>query len=77
MAANEHIAGELQKLVAEFEALAKTALASAGEQAGNAADELHHGVQVTDRYVRDRPWVVIGIAAVTAFLVGVAVARRK
>ena len=92
------VVGELQKLLAEFEALAKSALEAAGDKAGNAAEELgtglnaarerladleedlgqqvKHGVSTTDRYVRDRPWMAVGIAAAVAFVLGVAVSRK-
>jgi ElaB/YqjD/DUF883 family membrane-anchored ribosome-binding protein len=95
---NDKLVRELQSLMTDFEALAKSALSAAGEQAGNAAEELgqglararerlteferdavhgvRHGARKTDGYVRDRPWMAIGIAAAAAFLLGVVAARR-
>jgi ElaB/YqjD/DUF883 family membrane-anchored ribosome-binding protein len=69
---NEAAMDELRQLKAEFETLAKAALAAAGQQAGGVAAELNAGLQSA----RDRPWLVVGMVAVVAFLLGVAVARR-
>jgi ElaB/YqjD/DUF883 family membrane-anchored ribosome-binding protein len=43
-AVNDKLVPELQKLLADFEALAKSALEAAGEQAGKAAEELGSGL---------------------------------
>ena len=60
-----HLMGELQKLIAEFEVLAKSALAEIEKNLGH---EFRLGTHQADRYVRDRPWLVVGIAAAAAFL---------
>lgn len=36
-----------------------------------------HGARRADRYVRDNPWPVIGVAAAAAFLLGVILSRRS
>ena len=95
---NDKLVHELRQLMADFEALAKSALSAAGEEAGSAVEELSHGLararerlaelendavhgvghgaRKTNSYVRDRPWMAVGIAAAAAFLLGVMAARR-
>ncbi len=75
-ALNDKLVDELQKVMAEFEVLAKSAISAAGEHAGDVAHEVKLGAHKTDSYIHDRPWMAIGIAAAAAFLLGVALARR-
>lgn len=52
---------------------AKTKLTDLQAQAQDMAS---HGVQSTDAYVRDNPWVSVGIAAAVGAVVGALVSRR-
>jgi ElaB/YqjD/DUF883 family membrane-anchored ribosome-binding protein len=42
----------------------------------DAVDRAKAAARITDDYVRDNPWQVIGAAAAVGFLVGVLVSRR-
>jgi len=52
---------------------AKQRLSSAQEAIG---DQARRSVRDADRYVHDKPWQAIGIAAGVAFVVGLLVSRR-
>ena len=58
----------------------KEALADAHTRIRNAEHKLKHGAvdsaRAADSYVRDNPWVSVGVAAAIAFLVG-ALSRRR
>jgi ElaB/YqjD/DUF883 family membrane-anchored ribosome-binding protein len=56
-------------------------LADARERLESVEEKVREGVakgaRHTDRYVRDNPWPVIGIAAAAAFVLGVMLSRRN
>jgi len=52
-------------------------LTSSVAEAGKAAKEAGlRSVDATNRYVQDKPWQVVGIAAAVGFIVGAIVRRR-
>ena len=79
-------------VLAEAETLLKQAAAETGERASDLRSQVEAkllaaksklqdlqddaAARVTDDYVRDNPWQVIGAAAAVGFLVGVLISRR-
>jgi ElaB/YqjD/DUF883 family membrane-anchored ribosome-binding protein len=96
---SEELLNSLHRVVAEIEALARTAgeaaseggeeargklreaLASARERVGKAeaslGAKLARGARGADDYVRENPWMSIGIAAILAFLAGSLLGGRR
>jgi ElaB/YqjD/DUF883 family membrane-anchored ribosome-binding protein len=96
---SDELLHSLHRVVAEIEALARTAgeaaseggeevrselreaLARARERVGDAeaslGAKLARGARGTDEYVRENPWMSIGIAAIVAFLAGSVLGSRR
>lgn len=69
--------GERAKdLRAQVEAKLLSAKLRLQELEGDAMDRAKSAARVTDDYVHDNPWRVIGVAAAAGFLVGLLVNRR-
>jgi ElaB/YqjD/DUF883 family membrane-anchored ribosome-binding protein len=62
--------GKLEERVSQ----AKARLADAGSAAANAAS---HARDVSESYLRDRPWAALGVAVAVGAVVGVLVSRRR
>ncbi|MGH8308671.1 MAG: DUF883 family protein [Steroidobacteraceae bacterium] len=73
-------AGNAGEKVQQARARAEESVRVARERMVAAEEDLARRAQViaqdADRYVRDKPWQAIGIAAGVAFVVGLLVARR-
>jgi ElaB/YqjD/DUF883 family membrane-anchored ribosome-binding protein len=69
--------GERAKdLRAQVEAKLLAAKLRLQELEGEAMDRAKSAARVTDDYVHDNPWRVIGVAAAAGFLVGLLMSRR-
>lgn len=73
-------AGNAGEKVQQARARAEESVRAARERMVAAQEDVARHAQViaqdADRYVRDKPWQAIGIAAGVAFVVGLLVARR-
>jgi ElaB/YqjD/DUF883 family membrane-anchored ribosome-binding protein len=67
--------------IARVRAKVKMALAAAksalSDGAGQVRDQARQVTRTTDRYVRDNPWQVVGIAAAVGITLGILLARRS
>ncbi len=68
----EHAGDALKHLQASIGQVCEQASAFKHELHG----ELRQRTRQTDRYVRDNAWIIIGVTAATAFLLGVIAGRR-
>lgn len=74
--ANSETAEKARALRSDVEAQLLRAKLRLQELQGKAVERTRAAAKVTDAYVRENPWQVLGAAALVGFLVGVAISRR-
>jgi ElaB/YqjD/DUF883 family membrane-anchored ribosome-binding protein len=67
---------EVRRLRAKVADAIATARKSIAEGVGQVQGQANQALEAGDRYVRNRPWEAIGIAALAGLVVGFLVARR-
>lgn len=77
---SEELIKSLHRVVADLEALAHSAGEAAGEGGEEVGSQLRDALgraRSTDAYVRENPWVAIGVVALVAFVAGSLVGGRR
>lgn len=69
-------ADELAATRTRIEGRLKSARSSLDDARLTMTGKARHAVDATQHYVKDNPWMIVGVAAATGLLLGVVLARR-
>jgi ElaB/YqjD/DUF883 family membrane-anchored ribosome-binding protein len=73
----QEIASKVEDKAKEWQQTAKEWQQKAQEWQRRATDSARHAMEVTDDYVHDNPWPVIGSVALSCFVLGFVLGRSR